>query len=67
MLTLHPEYIIGATGEKMVALPLKEFDQVMEELEDIEDVRLYEAAKKEDTGERITLSDYLKQRKPNNG
>jgi hypothetical protein len=26
-----------------------------------------EAAKKEDTGERVTLSDYLKQRKANNG
>lgn len=35
----------------------------MEELENVEDVRLYDEAKKEDTGERILLSDYLQNRK----
>jgi len=64
MLTLHPQYIKDSKGDKsLVVLPAKEFDSLMEELEDIEDVRLYDDAKKEDTGERILLSDYLKSRK----
>ncbi len=49
--------------KKVVAsdrFPAKEFDALMEELEDI---RLYDEAKKEDTGERILFSDYLKDRK----
>ncbi len=32
----------------------------MEELDGIEDVRLYNEANKNDDGERISLSDYLK-------
>ena len=65
MLTLHPQYINDANGDKsLVVLPAKEFDILMEELEELEDIRLYDEAKKEDTGERILFSDYLKSRKP---
>ncbi|MDP2386600.1 MAG: hypothetical protein Q8M29_09530 [Bacteroidota bacterium] len=36
----------------------------MEELEEFEDIRLYDAAKKNDDGsERVLFSDYLKKRK----
>jgi PHD/YefM family antitoxin component YafN of YafNO toxin-antitoxin module len=63
MLTIHPQYITDTVGKKMVVLPMKEFKTMMEELEDIEDVKLYDEAKKEDKGERILFSDYLKNRK----
>ena len=64
MLTLHPQYIKDANGDKsLVILPAKEFDSLMEELEELEDIRLYDEAKKEDTGERILFSDYMKNRK----
>ena len=64
MLTLHPQYIKDANGDKsLVILPAKEFDSLMEELEELEDIRLYDEAKKEDTGERILFSDYIKNRK----
>jgi PHD/YefM family antitoxin component YafN of YafNO toxin-antitoxin module len=67
MLTLHPQYIKDANGDKsLVVLPASEFDSLMEELEDVEDIRLYDEAKKEDTGERILFSDYLKNRKNKN-
>jgi PHD/YefM family antitoxin component YafN of YafNO toxin-antitoxin module len=67
MLTIHPQYITDANGEKsLVILPAKEFDTLMEELEELEDIRLYDEAKKEDTGDRISLSDYVKNRKANN-
>jgi hypothetical protein len=38
----------------------------MEELEELEDIRLYDEAKKEDTGDRMSFSDYVKNRKANN-
>ena len=67
MLTVHPQYINDANGNKyLVILPVNEFNSIMEELEDIEDIRLYDEAKKEDTGERILFSDYLKNRKNKN-
>jgi PHD/YefM family antitoxin component YafN of YafNO toxin-antitoxin module len=67
MLTIHPQYITDANGEKsLVILPTKEFDTLMEELEELEDIRLYDESKKEDTGGRISFSDYVKNRKANN-
>ena len=66
MLKIHPQYITDANGKKsLVVLPADEFDFIMEELESNEEVKLYDEAKKEDTGERILLADYLKQRETN--
>jgi len=65
-MTLHPQYITDTAGKKMVVLSTKEFNSLIEELEDIEDVRLYDQAMKSDTGERISFSDYLKKRKKKN-
>lgn len=42
MFTLHPQYITDTAGKKMVVLPAKEFDTIIEELEDI---KLYDKAK----------------------
>jgi hypothetical protein len=39
---------------------------MMEELEELVDIRLYDEAKKEDKGERILFSEYLKIRKAKN-
>ena len=62
MLTVHPQYIKDADGNtSMVVLPVNEFEKLMEELEDVEDVKLYDAAKKNDTGERIDMMDAFKQ------
>ncbi|MDR1876206.1 MAG: hypothetical protein LBQ84_01135 [Flavobacteriaceae bacterium] len=67
MLTVTPQYITDNTGKKIsVVLPMKDFKAIMEELEELEDIRLYDEAKKEDTGERILFSDYLKNRKAKN-
>lgn len=41
MLTVHPQYIKDANGKKsFVILPAIEFDTIMEELEDMEDIKL---------------------------
>ena len=67
MISIHPQYIKDINGQKsLVILPAKEFDTMIEELEELEDIKLYDEAKKEDTDERITFSDYLKNRKQKN-
>ena len=63
MTDLHPQFIKDTAGKNLVVLPQEEFEQLLEELEDLEDVRLYDEASKTDTGERILFSDYLKTRK----
>lgn len=68
MLSVHPQYITDKEGNKIsVVLPIKEFELLLEELEDMEDVELYDKAKKDDTGERISFSDYLKIRENKKG
>lgn len=67
MIAIHPQYITDNTGKKIsVILPMTEFDSIMEELEELEDVRLYDEAKKEDDGTRILFSDYVKNRNTKN-
>lgn len=47
MQSVHPQYITDNTGKKIsVVLPLKEFKTIMEELEELEDIKLYDEAKK---------------------
>ena len=61
MLKVHPQYIKDANGNKsMVILPAKEFDAIMEVIEDMEDVRLYDEAKKNDDGKRIPMEEAFK-------
>ena len=67
MIDIHPQYITDHAGNKIsVVLPIKDFKALMEELEEMEDIKLYDEAKEEDTGERILFSDYLKNRKVKN-
>ncbi len=68
MIAVHTQYIKSSNGKKsFVILPAKEFDSMLESMEELEDIRLYDQAKKEDNGERILFSEYLKNRKQKNG
>ncbi|MEP7268078.1 MAG: hypothetical protein ABI844_10670 [Saprospiraceae bacterium] len=59
--TLHPQIIKDVEGkDSMVILPIKEYQMLIEELEDMEDVRLYDEAKKNDDGVRISLSEVFR-------
>ncbi len=57
MLTMtRLKYIYDDAGKKAeVILPVEDFEALLEALEDAEDVRLYDAAKAEDDGSRISL------------
>ena len=46
MITISPQYIKDTAGKKLVVLPAKQFKSIMEELEDLEDIKRYDAAKK---------------------
>lgn len=48
-------------GNKISVVPLiKEYELLLEELEEMEDLELYDKAKKEDRGEQISFYAYLK-------
>lgn len=63
MLQVHPQFITDTVGKKLVVLPLDEFNALVEELEDIDDVLLFDEAKREDDGTRVTLAEYINQRR----
>jgi len=47
MLTVHPQYITDHTGRRTsVLLSVKDFQAIMEELEELEDIKRYYATKK---------------------
>ena len=46
MTKISPQFIVDSVGKKMVVLPQIQFDAIMEELEELEDIKRYDAAKK---------------------
>jgi hypothetical protein len=62
MLTFSPKYITDEHGNRIsVILTIEDYFHILEELEELEDVRLYDEVK-ERNEPRIPLSDYLQQR-----
>ena len=63
MQDIHPQFITDSEGNRIsVVLPMEEYKALLEELDMADDVRLYDEAKKNDDGERIPFSDYVKNR-----
>lgn len=47
MLTINPQFITDTKGVKLsVVLPIQDFEAIMEELEELEDIKLYDEAVK---------------------
>jgi len=60
------QYISDKSGKKLaVILPIEAYSKILDDLEQFEDIKLYDEAKAEDNGDRILLTDYLKKRKLN--
>ena len=61
-------FVVDAEGKKVgVFLPIKQYNQILEDLEELEDIKLYDEVKKRKEGS-ITLEEYLKKRsKKQNG
>ena len=48
MTTLHPQYLIDERGEKVsVLLSINDFDSILKDLDELEDILLYDKAKME--------------------
>lgn len=46
MITVHPEYLVDeAQNRKSVVLPVAEWDRIVEDLDELEDIRAYDRAK----------------------
>jgi hypothetical protein len=46
MTAIHPQFITDIKGKKVSAIiPIKEYNQILEELEDLEDIILYDQSK----------------------
>jgi len=60
-MTVQPQYIIDKDGNKIsVIISIEEYNAFIELLEDMDDVRIYDEAKKEDDGTRIPLDEVFK-------
>lgn len=57
MISLNPQFIKDSAGNNLVVLSQFEFDTIIEEIEDIEDVKLFDIAQKNDDGERIPMEE----------
>ncbi|MBU0764816.1 MAG: hypothetical protein KJ607_08280 [Bacteroidetes bacterium] len=56
-------YVVDSSGKRIaVMLPIKEYERMLLELEEKEDIRLYDQVKSRDE-ERIPLEQYLEERK----
>lgn len=57
-MTLHPQFVTDSNGKAVsVLLPMKEFQSILEELEELDDIKLYDKAKKNDDGVRIPMDE----------
>ena len=62
MIAIHPQYITDKDGKKVsVVIPLKEYEQILEELEELDDIKLYDEAKA-DNGPSMPFDEYVRQR-----
>jgi len=58
-----PQYITDNNGKKLsVILPMKDYERILSELEEMADVRMYDEVKSRNE-ESIPFEQYLKQRK----
>ena len=60
ILTKNPQYITDDSGKKIsVVIPIKDFKAMLEDLEELEDIKLYDKAKKSE-GPSIPLNEAFK-------
>ena len=65
---MKTQFLTDNNGNKLaVLLPIKDYDKIISDLEELDDIRLYDEAMKNDDGTRISLADYEKKRKLKHG
>ena len=65
--TLHPQYITDEHGKRVsVVLPMQEWQQMLDKLEELDDIRLYDEVKARNEP-TISLAEYRRKRQRPNG
>ncbi|TPG38826.1 type II toxin-antitoxin system Phd/YefM family antitoxin [Flavobacterium pectinovorum] len=60
---MKTQFLTDKKGKKTaVLLPIKQYKKLLEKLEDLEDLKLYDEAKRNDGGFKISFEDYVKTR-----
>jgi PHD/YefM family antitoxin component YafN of YafNO toxin-antitoxin module len=61
MITLHPEYVVDEQQHrKAVLLPVEEWEQIMSDLDDLDDIRAYDAAR-EQSGDKLLFEQAVRE------
>lgn len=65
--SIHPHYVTDEHGQRVsVILPIQQWQQVLNELEELDDIRLYDKVKARNEP-TISLADYKQKRQQANG
>lgn len=57
------QFVTDSQGNKVaVIIPVQEYERMLEELDELEDIRLYDESRVADSGKRISISDYIEKR-----
>ncbi len=64
MVTVHPEYVVDEQqNRKAVLLPAAEWEQIVSELEELDDIRAYDAAQQH-VGDRLPFEQAVREIQP---
>ena len=62
MINVHPEYIVDENlNRKSVVLPYSEWENIVEEMEELDDIRAYDQAKNETEDEVVPFEQAIKE------
>ncbi|HEX9958990.1 MAG TPA: hypothetical protein VGA96_17100 [Fibrella sp.] len=65
--SIHPQYITDENGNRVsVILPIQQWQQVLDELEELDDIRLYDEVKARNES-TLSLAEYKRNRQQPNG
>ena len=65
--SIHPQYITDENGNRVsVILPIQQWQQVLDELEELDDIRLYDEVKARNES-TLSLAEYKRNRRQPNG
>ena len=65
---MKTQFVTDKQGKKVaVLISMRDYKKMIDEMEELDDIRTFDKAKKEDEGGRILFSDYLKKRRAKNG
>ena len=64
---MKTQFVTDKQGKKVaVLISIRDYKKMIDEIEELDDIRTFDKAKKGDVGGRVLFSDYLKKRRTKN-